>query len=258
MQGATGAPGATGPQGDQGVPGGAGPQGATGATGAAGLQGVQGNTGAPGPPGPPGSTGAAGTAGSTGPTGSTGDTGSTGPAGADGATGPPGPAGPIGPAGATGPTGATGPAGATGATGPTGTNGLAQYAYIYNLSAESVALDAAVSFDTNGVMTAGITHATSSAAITLVNAGTYKVTFSVSGTGPNQVALFVNGTVVNGSIYGSGAGTQQNTGQALLVASAGAVLTLENHTSTAALDLAAPIGGTQANVNASVAIEKLQ
>jgi BclA C-terminal domain len=121
-----------------------------------------------------------------------------------------------------------------------------------------VPVEGAVTFDSNGVMTAGITHATPSAGITLVHAGTYKVTFSVSGTASNQVALFRNGTVVDGSIYGSGAGTQQNTGQVLIVASAGDVLTLENHSSAAALDLASVVGGTQANVNASVAIERLQ
>jgi hypothetical protein len=136
---------------------------------------------------------------------------------------------------------------------------LTEYAYVFNLSPQVVPVEGAVSFDTNGVMTAGITHTTPSAGITLVDAGTYEVAFSVSGTAAaNQVALFVNGTVVNGSIYGSGAGTQQNTGQVLIVASAGNVLTLENYSSAAALGLASNIGGTQANVNASVAIEKLQ
>ena len=43
------------------------------------------------------------------------------------------------------------------ATGPAGTNGLSQYAYVYNLAAQIVAIDADVTFDTNGVMTSGIT-----------------------------------------------------------------------------------------------------
>jgi hypothetical protein len=91
-----------------------------------------------------------------------------------------------------------------------------------------------------------------------VNAGIYKVTFSVSGTGPNQMALFLSGTVVDGSIYGSGAGTQQNTGQAIVVSTlANRVLTIRNHTTTAAVGLASVIGGTQANSNASVLIEQL-
>jgi hypothetical protein len=154
----------------------------------------------------------------------------------------------MGQAGATGPVGATGPA---------GSNGLSQYAYIYNLAGETVPLEAAVNFDSNGVMSSGITHALGSSGITLVSSGTYDVTFTVSGTAPNQIALFVNEAAVPGSIYGSGAGTQQNTGQTIIDVAAGAVLTVRNFTSSAALALATPIGGTQASTNASVTIEKL-
>jgi hypothetical protein len=120
-----------------------------------------------------------------------------------------------------------------------------------------VALEADVTFDANGVMSAGITHAAGSAGITLVNAGTYKITFSVSGTEPSQMALFLNGTLIPGTIYASGAGTQQNTGQAIAAIPAGGVLTVRNHTSAAAVGLATPIGGTETSVNASVTIEKL-
>jgi hypothetical protein len=125
------------------------------------------------------------------------------------------------------------------------------------LGGETVPLEADVTFDSNGVLTAGITHAPGAAGITLTTAGTYEATFSVSGTEPSQIALFVNGTLVPGTVYGSGAGTQQNTGQAIFVASAGAVLTIRNHTSSAAVGLATPIGGTQPSSNASVVIEKL-
>lgn len=90
-----------------------------------------------------------------------------------------------------------------------------------------------------------------------MNSGVYKVTYSVSGTEPSQFALFVNKSLVPGSIYGSGAGTQQNTGQAIIVASTGDSLTLRNHSSAAAVGLATPIGGTQQSANASVAIEML-
>jgi hypothetical protein len=120
-----------------------------------------------------------------------------------------------------------------------------------------VPLEAAVTFDSNGVRTAGITHAAGAAGITVANAGAYKVTFSVSATEPNQMSLFVNGVVVPGTTYGSGAGTQQNTGQAILMLAAGDVLTVVNHSSAAAIGLAALIGGTQATANASVTIEKL-
>ena len=74
-----------------------------------------------------------------------------------------------------------------------------------------VALEADVLFSTNGFLTAGILHAPGTSQIQIINAGIYEVTFSVLGTEPNQFGLFLNGAVVPGTIYGSGAGTQQNT-----------------------------------------------
>jgi hypothetical protein len=115
-----------------------------------------------------------------------------------------------------------------------------------------------VLFNTAGVQTAGITHVAGSTDITLVNIGTYKVTFSVSGTEASQFALFNGVTMVPGSLYGSGAGTQQNSGQAIVVTVApNAVLTLKNHTSGATVNLPTIGGGTGANANASVLIQKL-
>ena len=113
-----------------------------------------------------------------------------------------------------------------------------------------------MTFDSNGFLTSGITHAPGASSINVV-AGVYKVTFSVSGTEPSQFALFVNGVAVPGAVYGSGAGTQQNTGQAILTMGSGDALTLVNHSSAAAVGLASLIGGTQNAVNASILIEKL-
>jgi len=116
-----------------------------------------------------------------------------------------------------------------------------------------------VLFDTTGPSTAGFTH-TLSTNINVINAGTYKVSYSVSGTEPSQFAIFVNGAPSSPgqvSVYGSGAGTQQNIGQAILVLAAGDVITLHNHSSAAAVGLASVIGGTQANVNASIIMERL-
>jgi hypothetical protein len=121
-----------------------------------------------------------------------------------------------------------------------------------------VAIEADIPFSAGGTLTAGFAHAPGAAGITLIGGGIYKVTFSVSGTEPNQMAVFLNGTtLVPGSVYGSGAGTQLNTGEAIVTAAAGDVLTIRNHSSAAAVTLATPIGGTQQNVNASVAIVKL-
>ena len=88
-------------------------------------------------------------------------------------------------------------------------------------------------------------------------AGTYKITFVVSAVEPNQFALFQNGAPIAGAVYGSGAGTQQTTGQVLVSMAAGDILTLRNHTSAAAVTLQTLAGGTQINVSASVTIEKL-
>jgi len=128
---------------------------------------------------------------------------------------------------------------------------------VYNVGAETVPLEAAVTFDTNGVLTPGITHAAGDPGITIVNPGAYEITYSLSGVQPNQMALFVNGVVVAGSVYGSGAGTQLSSGQVIISIPAGAVLTLVNHTSAAAVGLQTLAGGTQTNTNASVAITKL-
>jgi hypothetical protein len=84
------------------------------------------------------------------------------------------------------------------------------------------------------------------------------VQFSVSGVEPGQFALFVNGAAAPGTVYGSGAGTQQDNGQVILTLSASDVLTLVNHSSAAAVTLQTLAGGTQTNVNASLLIEKLE
>ena len=208
-----------------------GPIGLTGDTGDTGLQGVQGIQG---------------------------DVGDTGLQGIQGDVGDTGPIGPPGPNGTTGADGAVGGVGPPGPAGPAGTNGLSDYAYVYNTAAGVVPIEADVTFSANGVLTAGFTHSPATSDITVVAAGVYKIGFSVSGVEPGQFALFVNGTLASpGTIYGSGAGTQQNTGQTILALGAGDVLTVRNHSSAAAVTLQTLAGGTQANVNASVLIEKL-
>jgi hypothetical protein len=271
--GATGSTGATGATGATGPTGPAGATGATGATGPMGASGIAGATGATGPTGPTGLTGATGVPGATGVTGPTGPIGVTGPtgptgatgvAGATGVTGPTGPTGASGVAGATGVTGPTGPIGVTGATGPTGATGatgaggILGYGYVYALAAQTVAIGAPVLFDSNGPLV-GVTHSTISTTedIVMVNAGTYAIFFSVSGTEPNQFALFVNGNPQPSTVYGSGAGTQQNTGLSILTLGVGDVITLVNYSSAAAVTLASVVGGTQANVTASILIERL-
>lgn len=135
--------------------------------------------------------------------------------------------------------------------------GLSEYAYIYNLDAVVVAIESDIEFSNNGNMTAGFTHTPGESSITIVNAGIYSVWFNVSAVEPCQFALFQNGAPVAGGIYGSGAGTQINSGMIIITAAAGDVLSLRNHTSSAAVTLQFLAGGTQFNVNASIMIHKL-
>ena len=135
-------------------------------------------------------------------------------------------------------------------------NGIGDYAYIYNTTSQTVAIGASVVFSNNGV-TKGITHIQGSSNIIIGTAGTYEISFHLSAIEPNQFALYQNGVIVEGTLYGSAAGTQQNTGMSIITASAGDVLTLTNHSSPSATTLQPFAGGTQTNVNASIKILNL-
>lgn len=131
------------------------------------------------------------------------------------------------------------------------------YAYIYNLGAQTVPVEDAVIFSNNGPLTPDITHVTGTKDITISQAGIYQVIWTVSTVEANQFALFRNGGVIAGAIFGSGSGTQPSTGQAVVSLTANDILTLVNHTSAAAVTLQTLAGGTQTNVNASILIVKL-
>ena len=124
-------------------------------------------------------------------------------------------------------------------------------------SAQTVAIGAPIDFDTNGIITPGITHAPGTSGVSITVPGNYLVTFSVSGTEPNQMGLFLNGAPVSGATYGSGAGTQQNSGQVIVAIASGDTLSVRNFSSAAAVTLQTLAGGTEANVNASILIEAL-
>lgn len=146
----------------------------------------------------------------------------------------------------------------TGELGPcAAASGPLNYAFVYNEGAQVVAIETDIQFDSNGLLSTGITHAAGTSTITVATAGTYEVSFSVSGVEPAQFALFQNGSPVPGGIFGSGAGTQQNNGHVIIAVAAGDVLTLRNHSSAAAVTLQTLAGGTQINVNASIVIRQL-
>lgn len=176
------------------------------------------------------------------------------PTGSTGATGPQGQQGPIGAQGPIGTQGVTGP---TGITGATGISGLSEYAYVYNLDAQVVAIEADINFSSNGVIVGTITHSPGTSTIQIGSAGDYSIWFYANGVEPNQFSLFQNGAPVAGSIYGSGAGTQGNAGMVIITAAAGDVLTVRNHSSASAVTLQTLAGGTQTDSNASILIQKV-
>jgi hypothetical protein len=122
---------------------------------------------------------------------------------------------------------------------------------------QTIEINADIPFGSNGVVTTGITHAPGSANVQFAAEGDYKVAFSVTGVQTSQWALFLNGALVNGTTYGSGADTQQNNGQVIVAIGAGDVLTLRNHGSASAVALQINSGGSAENANASLLIEKL-
>ena len=262
-----------------------------GIDGIAGINGTNGTAGATGSTGATGSIGATGTAGTNGTNGTAGATGSTGAAGSIGATGTAGTNGTNGTAGATGSIGANGLVSLLSIVNePSGSNCVYEglkvssgidsnvnnsldavevqstkyvcngapastiFAYIYNLTKQTVAVDTAVVFDSTGLIS-GISHKGSDVVIS--SSGLYLITYSVSGTEPNQFAFFVNGRLLEGSIYGAGAGTQQSNGQVIVELRAEDIVTLVNITGTTEISLASKIGGDRVNVNASITILKL-
>lgn len=138
------------------------------------------------------------------------------------------------------------------------------YGYFYNLSVSAtVAIGAPFPFDTNGAFdpvafahTASATPATS-APITVLQAGVYRVLYSVTVAEARQIALYLDGTVVPSTVYGQANGTAVTTAFAIINIAANQVLTLRNNGSAAALTLVTPSGGTGNNVTNSILLQKL-
>jgi hypothetical protein len=151
-----------------------------------------------------------------------------------------------------------GPSGPQGPQGPPGFS--SDHAYIFNLNTQTVAPETDISFDSNGPIFGGISHAPGSAEIMINNAGDYYVLFSITGATVNEFALFLDNVLVEGTIFGSDNNNQQNTGQAIItVTSVPATLTLRYHSNIPILSvqLQTLAGGTQPNVTASIFLQKL-
>lgn len=67
--------------------------------------------------------------------------------------------------------------------------------------------------------------------------GLYDIEFSVSGAEPNAFGIFVNGILMPGTLYGSGAGTQQNNGTGTLALVAADIVSIRTVANAAAITL---------------------
>jgi hypothetical protein len=153
--------------------------------------------------------------------------------------------------------GATGPQGPQGVQGPAGPSTVTEYAYIYNTSSQFAAVGNAITFDTNGPLSANITHNAGSSFIFVNVAGRYRIDFSVSANLVNQISVFVNGASSAGSRYGTNTANAQNNGFIIVNLLAGDVVQLNCTGSPAGINLNTNIGGTLPAVNASLMIMKM-
>ena len=145
---------------------------------------------------------------------------------------------------------------------------LPDHAYIFDTRTQNIIAEDDIPFSTNGSLS-GITHSKDSKNINIKNSGFYAVLFRVTGELSNQFAIFKNGTLVPGTIYGTtvpapppaeagdDSGYGNNTGIAILSANAGDILTLRNHTSTSSINLVNNAGGSATNVSASILIIRI-
>lgn len=127
---------------------------------------------------------------------------------------------------------------------PTAPGSLNQFAYFWQQVDEVTGTIAAndgkaLFFNSSTNNTSGLTTVAGSGDIVVgVGAGgVYEINYNVSGAEPNAFAIFINGVKAAGSVYGSGAGTQQNDGFALLALIAGDVVSLRSDNAPAAITL---------------------
>lgn len=102
----------------------------------------------------------------------------------------------------------------------------AEYAYIYSETAQQVDINADIIFDSNGPMSNGIIHRENSSEILFKKAGVYQVSFFTSHGG---FALFLNDTLVNGSVYSDKSDGPALNKQVIVKVNASDKLTIRNY-----------------------------
>jgi len=219
-----------------------------------------------------------------GPPGEKGRKGSKGKAGKDGAHGKKGDVGKKGSKGDKGPRGETGRKGSRGhrghegwkgESGKDGMGGINGFAYLYNISAQTIASGGFVNFDTEPVSKNIVLPISGGNLITIPDAGTYDISFNVRGeplnVNPADIMAFelvlnsvtsIPGTQFASqkevSVLPSPNGTEVVNGRAIVVLAAGSTIQLHNITNNnlSSISLYPTVGPTNV-VNAAITILQL-
>jgi len=113
-----------------------------------------------------------------------------------------------------------------------------------------------VDFPQDGPGTAGIGRVSASA-FQLSEAGTYRVSFSVSVTEAGQLDLSLNGSELARTVAGRATGTSEISGESLVTAPAGSVLSVVNPAGNSPALTITPLAGGTHPVAASLIVERL-
>ena len=129
------------------------------------------------------------------------------------------------------------------------------YAYIYNTADNPVAVDASVTFSSNGPLSGSITHTAGTAEIVIGRTGVYMVDYYINADAAGITStVYRNGEPLQGTTYSTE--SDVNNGQFIFTAQTGDVITLVN-TGDVEVNLAAEGVTPEAVVNASITIIRL-
>lgn len=197
--------------------------GKTGKPGEAGPVGNTGFDGAQGPEGYPGPRGDVGPIGPQGPIGEPGIQGPHGIPGIDGSQGIQGPMGNKGLTGAQGQPGDMGPQGIPGLAGPEGETQIIEifdYAYMYRelmtIQEGKIPNDTQIDLNVDGPYNATSFKRETTYAWTLLESGTFHISFVIGTQGPTNVAIAINETYTPQTTFMIGAGQLQIQGFTIL------------------------------------------
>ncbi|PYG87530.1 hypothetical protein LY28_01898 [Ruminiclostridium sufflavum DSM 19573] len=131
------------------------------------------------------------------------------------------------------------------------------YAYIYNLTGQTIEPEANIRFSNDGAVTEGIIHTPDTDLIIIKTPGIYLISFYVSESKKNVFTLFHNTHPVLLSTLATSPIIKNNIGVGIVSASADDCIAVKNYSNKADIKLEAVLSGTKACSNAAIFIQKI-